>query len=392
MLFSIGLIFLGGLALGRIFQMLKLPSLLGMLIVGMILGSSGLSLLDDQLIGISSELREIALIIILMRAGLNMDLDALKKLGKPALYMCFVPACFEIIAVTFLASFLFHISLVEAALLGCVLAAVSPAVIVPRMLRCIEQKAGVNRNIPQLVMAGASVDDVFVIILFALCLSLNLEGNFEWMSLLQLPLSIIIGILIGLTIGSLLCLCFKSIHMRDSSKILIMLSISFLLVSAEDQLAHVLAFSSLLSIMAMGVMLMKKLPIVANRCSLKFSKLWVAAELWLFVLVGASVNIEIALDAGGMAVLLVVVALIVRSIGVYLSIAKLNLTQKERMFIVFSYLPKATVQAAIGGIALAHGLAVGELILAIAVISILLSAPLGAFLIDRTYQTWLTKC
>jgi len=391
MLTSLALIFLIGLLLGSIFEKLKLPSLLGMLITGMILSPYALNLLDDSILNISTDLRQLSLVIILTRAGLSLDIDDLKKVGRPAILMCFVPACFEILGIILIAPKLFDITILEAAIMGSVIAAVSPAVIVPRMLRLMEEGYGKEKSIPGLLLAGASVDDVFVIVLFTAFTSLATGDNVSAKDFIQIPISIIMGLLIGIIIGLLLSKFFKIIHMRDSAKVIIFLSISFFLIELEHSLSGILPMSGLLAIMSMGATLYKTYHVLAKRLSKKFNKLWVAAEIILFVLVGATVDLQYAKSAGVIAVIVVVGALLFRMVGVYVCLMKTKLTIKERFFCMIAYTPKATVQAAIGAIPLSMGLACGQKVLTIAVLSILITAPFGAISIDNSYKKLLEK-
>ncbi|MEG0396424.1 MAG: cation:proton antiporter [Oscillospiraceae bacterium] len=391
MLLSLALVFICGMALGGIFQKLKLPNLLGMLLTGVLLGPFGLNLLDESILNISADLRQIALIIILTRAGLNLDIKELRKVGRPAILMCFVPALFEITGMMLLAPRLLGISLLEAAIMGTVVAAVSPAVIVPRMLKLMENGYGAKKSIPQMIMAGASVDDVFVIVLFTAFTALAQGGSVSPAGFLAIPISIVLGLLGGAATGFIMSLLFTKMHLRDSVKVILILSISFLLVTLEKSLAGVVGFSGLLAVMALGVTLRQKKPEPSRRLSAKFSKLWVCAEVMLFVLVGATVNIRYALKAGGMAVLLIFGALLFRTAGVFTCLIKTKLNKHEHIFAAFAYIPKATVQAAIGGLPLAMGLACGDIVLTVAVLSILITAPLGVLLIDETYQKLLTK-
>lgn len=383
MLTSFALIFLCGMVLGGIFQKLRLPSLLGMLITGMILGPYSLNLLDDSILGISADLRQLALIIILTRAGLSLNLSDLKKVGRPAVLLCFVPACFEIAGMMLLAPRLLGISVLDAAIMGAVVGAVSPAVIVPRMLRMMEQKQGTEKGIPQMILAGASVDDVFVIVLFTSFTGLAQGGSLSPVRFLSIPVSILLGLAVGLICGWGMGKFFRTVHLRDSAKVLILLSISFLLVAAENALEGTVPFSGLLAVMGMGAALGKNRPEVAGRLSAKFSKLWVAAELVLFVLVGAAVDLSYAVKFGPVMILVILGALVFRGLGVLVCTAKTSLTRKERLFCTAAYLPKATVQAAIGGVPLAMGLSCGNIVLTAAVLAILITAPVGAFLIDR---------
>lgn len=392
MLTSLGLVLLLGMALGALAKRLKLPSLVGMLIAGMILGPYALDLLSDSLLNISADLRQLALIIILTRAGLSLDVEALKRVGRPAVLMCFVPACFEILGMTLLAPRLLGVSTLDAAIMGAVVGAVSPAVIVPRMIRLSEEGWGMDRGIPQLILAGASVDDVFVIVMFTAFTGLASGGTgLTAGAVLGIPASILTGVAAGLLLGWLLAQWFRRVHMRDSVKVVILLSLDFLLVAAEDALEGIFPFSGLLAVMGAGVGLQKWRTVVAQRLSLKFSKLWVAAEVALFVLVGAAVDLRYALSAGVMAILAVLGALCFRAVGVLLCVSGAHFSGKEKLFCVLGYLPKATVQAAIGGVPLAMGLGCGQIVLTVAVIAILVTAPLGALAIDRSYPKLLTR-
>lgn len=391
MLLSLALIFLLGMILGSLFKKLKLPALLGMLLTGILLGPHFFNLLDSSILNISADLRQIALIIILTRAGLNLDIQDLKKVGRPAFFMCFIPATLEIIGMIILASCLFKLSFLDSAILGTVIAAVSPAVIVPKMLKLMEEGYGKKNSIPQLIMAGASVDDIFVIVLFTVFTGLATTGALSFAEFIKIPTSIILGLIVGAILGKILALFFEKIHLRDSNKVIILLSIAFLLVTLEKSITGVIGFSGLLAIMAMGGTIKKYRKEVAIRLSNKFSKLWIASELILFVLVGASVNINYLSSTGILAIILILGVLIFRMFGVFISLLRTPLDRKERLFSMIAYCPKATVQAAIGSIPLAMGLPCGELILSIAVLSILITAPLASFAIDLTYKKLLTK-
>ena len=391
MLLSIAVILLTGLLLGGLFSKIKLPSLLGMIIVGIVLGPHALNLIDESILNISADLRQIALVIILTRAGLSLDISDLKRVGRPAILMCFVPACVEIIGTVLLAPLLLGISTLEAAVMGSVLAAVSPAVIVPRMIRLMEEGYGVDKSIPQLILAGASVDDVFVIVIFTAFTSLASTGELSPVSILQIPVSIVLGIVAGVIVGMVLVKFFRTFHMRDSVKLLIILSFSFLLIEMQNQLEGIVPFSGLLAIMSLGIVIKRKYDILAKRLSGKYNKLWVAAEIFLFVLVGATVDLKYAAVAGVSAVLLVAGALVFRMIGVALCLIKTDLSRKERLFCMVAYVPKATVQAAIGAIPLTMGLSCGQIVLTIAVLSILITAPFGAICIDNLYKKLLEK-
>lgn len=391
MLLSISLILILGMFMGWICQKIKLPSLLGMLITGIVLGPYVLNLLDDSILGISAELRKIALIIILTRAGLGLDLSGLKKIGRPAVLMCFVPASFELIGMILLAPKLMGLTVLEAAIMGAVLAAVSPAVVVPRMVKLMDEGYGVNEGIPQLILAGASVDDVYVIVLFSTFVGMMQGEGASILKFVNIPISVFLGIAIGLLIGVLLAYFFKKMHIRDTSKVLIILSISFLLVVMEDKLSTPITFSALIAIMFIGIGLQKKRETVAKRLSVKYGKLWVAAEVFLFVLVGATVNIGYLGKVGVKALIVIIGALVFRMFGVFVCLLGTSLKRKERLFTMLAYTPKATVQAAIGGIPLALGFTCGDLVLTVAVLAIVLTAPLGAFAIDLSYKKLLNR-
>lgn len=391
MLFSLTLIFLSGIILGSIFNRLKLPQLIGMLLTGIILGPFLLNLLDPKILSISADLRQIALIIILTKAGLNLDINDLKKVGRPAVLMCFLPATLEILGMIIFAPKFLGLGLLDSAILGTVIAAVSPAVIVPKMLKLMEEGYGADRSIPQMIMAGASVDDVFVIVLFTSFIGLASTGSFSMLNLIKIPTSIFFGISVGFLCAILLIYLFKKIHIRDSLKVIIILNISFLLVTFEHSLTGIIGFSGLLAIMSMGTGIQGKNTILSKRLSIKYSKLWITAEVMLFVLVGATVNIKYALGASIPAILLIITVLIFRMIGVFLCLVGTSLSYRERLFCMIAYCPKATVQAAIGSIPLSMGLPSGNIILTVAVLSILITAPLGAFAIDISYKKLLKK-
>lgn len=391
MLTSLALIFLCGLLMGSIFKLLKLPSLIGMLIMGIALGPYALNLLDNSILAISADLRRLALIIILTRAGLSLDIDDLKKIGRPAVLMSFLPACFEMAGTILIAPKLFDIPVLDAAILGAVVASASPAVIVPRMLNLMDSGYGTDKNIPQLILAGDSVDDVFNIVVFTSLMGLTGGAELSPVQFGKIPVSIFFGILIGIGAGLLFTFIFKRVHMRDSVKVILLLSIASLFVALEDSLENIFPYSGLLSIMTAGVVLLRIYPTVADRISTKYSKLWVGAEILLFVLVGASLNPAYAIKAGLKTALLLISVLIIRGLGILLCLIKTNLNWRERLFCVFTGIPKATVQAALGTIPLAMGLPTGETILAVAVFAILFTAPLGAFILDKSYRHLLTK-
>lgn len=397
MLTSLSFIFLVGLAMGAICQKLKLPRIIGMLATGIVLGPYVLDLLDPSILSISADLRKMALIIILLKAGLSLNLDDLKKVGRPAIMMSFVPASFEIIGYLLFAPSILGITRVEAAVMGSVLAAVSPAVVVPRMVQLMETKYGTEKAIPQMIMAGASCDDIFVIVLFTTFLSMAQGGSADIKAFANIPISIILGIILGAIVGYLLYLFFetayaKKHYVRNSMKVIIVLGFSFLLIAIEGWLEGKIAVSGLLAVVSMACVLkMKCTAFVSKRLSEKFGKLWLAAEVILFVLVGAAVDIRYTLDAGLAAAAMIFVALIFRSFGVLLCTVKTDLSAKERAFCVIAYLPKATVQAAIGSVPFAAGLPCGKIVLSVAVMAIIITAPLGAFGMDLTYKKFLTR-
>lgn len=382
MLVSLALVLAGGLAAGSLFRRLRLPALPGMILVGILLGPFGLKLLDEKFLAVSPELRQIALMIILLRAGLALDLNDLKAVGRPAVLMCFVPACFEIFGTVAAAPRLLGLSLTEAALLGSVTAAVSPAVVVPRMLDLMNQKRGTAHRIPQLITAGASVDDIFVIVLFGAFSSLLKGGSVSVMTAVEVPAAVLSGVIAGAVAGTVLVAFFKRFHMRDTVKVLILLAAAFAFAGIEPAVSSILPFSGLLSVMVIGMTVRKRYPLLADRITGKFSKLWVAAELWLFVLVGAAVQPALIRSAGAAVAAVIGTALLFRCVGVLLCTVGTRLTVKERLFCTAAYLPKATVQAAIGSAALDMGLACGSIVLTAAVTAILVTAPLGAILID----------
>ena len=392
MLTSLSLIFLVGLAMGAICGYLKLPRIIGMLITGIVLGPYVLDLLDPSILSISADLRKMALIIILLKAGLSLNLEDLKKVGRPAIMMSFVPASFEILGYILCAPAILGISRVDEAVMGAVLGAVSPAVVVPRMVKLIETKYGTGKAIPQMILAGASCDDIFVIVLFTTFLGMAQGDQADLKSFLNIPVSIVLGVVLGAIVGYLLYLFFetayaKKHYVRNSMKVIIVLGVSFLLVAIEDWLEGKIAVSGLLAVVSMACVLkMKSIAFVSKRLSEKFGKLWLAAEVILFVLVGAAVDIRYTLEAGAAAVLMILVALIFRACGVLLCMVKTNLNAKERLFCVIAYLPKATVQAAIGSVPLAAGLGCGKIILSVAVMAIIITAPLGAFGMDMSYK------
>lgn len=397
MLTSLAIIFLIGLAMASISQKLHLPRIIGMLVTGIVVGPFVLNFLDPSILGISAELRRMALIIILIKAGLSLDVSDLKKVGRPALLMSFLPAVMEIIAFIIFAPAFLDVTRLEAAIVGAVLGAVSPAVVVPRMVAMIEQKYGTNKSIPQLILAGASLDDVFVIVLFSTFISMAQGRSASIMDFVNIPVSIVSGILLGIIFGLVTAWFFETSFahkhcIRNSVKVIIILGLSFLLMAIEAWLEGIVSVSGLLAVMAMACTIkMKSVADVSKRLSEKFGKLWLAAELILFVLVGAAVDIRFTMKAGVGAICIIGIALIFRSIGVWLCLIGTNLNFKEKLYCVISYLPKATVQAAIGGVPLALGLPCGNIVLSVAVLSIIITAPLGAFGMDLSYKHLLEK-
>ena len=397
MLASLSLIFLVGLAMGAICQKLKMPRIIGMLVTGIVLGPYVLDFLDPSILSVSSELRKLALIIILLKAGLSLDLKDLKKAGRPASLMSFVPATCEIAGYILFAPLLLGINRIEAAVMGAVLGAVSPAVVIPRMVMLMEEKYGTKKAIPQMIMAGASCDDIFVIVLFTTFLSMAQGGSADIIDFVNIPVSIVLGIFLGAVTGYGLYLFFETSYahkhcVRNSTKVIIVLGFSMLLVSVEGWLEGKVSVSGLLAVVSMAcVIKIKSTAFVSKRLSEKFGKLWIAAEVVLFVLVGAAVDIRYTLSAGIAAVFMIFIALIFRTAGVLICTIKTKLNMKERIFCVIAYLPKATVQAAIGSVPLAAGLACGKIILSVAVLAIIITAPLGALGIDNTYKKLLEK-
>lgn len=391
MYFSLAIILLLGLLLGELFKKLRLPSLLGMLLTGILIGPYALDLIDPTVLELSPQLRKIALIIILARAGMSLNISDLKKVGRPAVLMCFVPACFEIIGMVLLAPKLLGVSVADAAIMGAVVGAVSPAVIVPKMLKITEEGYGKDKSIPQLILAGASVDDVFVIVMFYAFLSLSQTGEVSAMSFVSIPASILLGAAAGLLFGFACGQVFKMFHIRDTVKIIVLLSISLLFVAFEDTFQNKVPFSALIGVMCIGIAVQKVKPELSPRLSQRYNKLWVAAEIILFVLVGASVDLSYAMRFGLRAILLIFAVLLFRVTGVFVCLIKTKLSRMEKLFCMLAYLPKATVQAAIGGIPLSMGLSCGDAVLSVAVLAIIITAPLGAFLIDLTYKKLLNK-
>lgn len=399
MLTSLAIIFITGLLFSRLFQKMKLPGLIGMIFAGILIGSnvfhliddSAFKLMDDSLLDIAPALRQFALVIILTRAGLSLDIKSLKKVGRPAILMCFVPACFEICGTILLAPRLLSVSYTEAAIIGAVIAAVSPAVIVPRMIRLIEEGYGKEKSIPQLILAGASVDDVFVIVMFSAFLALETNTGVSVAQFAAIPVSIVLGITAGFLAALVLGIIFDKCSFTLVQKLLVVLSVSFLMIEFENRLKGIVPVSGLLAIMSIGLTLYQKKPELAKELSGKYSELWTAGEILLFVLVGVAVDLKYVKVAGIMAVLLVAGALIFRMAGVFFCVLGTDLNRKERLFCMFAYTPKATVQAAIGTTPLAMGLACGKTVLTVAILAILITAPFGAICVDASYRKLLKK-
>ena len=397
MLTSLALIFLVGLAMAAICQRLRLPRIIGMLVTGIVLGPYVLDALDPSILSISSELRQMALIIILLKAGLSLDLSDLKQVGRPAVMMSCVPASFEILAFFLFAPHFFGITRIEAAVMGAVLGAVSPAVVIPRMVQLMDTKYGTGKSIPQLIMAGASCDDIFVIVLFSTFVSMAQGGSAHVMDFVNIPVSIVLGVALGAGTGWLLSLFFETAYahkhyVRNSMKVILVLGVSFLLMAVESWTEGIVSISGLLAVVSMACVLkLKSIAFVSKRLAEKFGKLWLAAEVILFVLVGAAVDIRYTLDAGLAAVAMILIALVFRAAGVWLCLLGTRLSGKERLFCVIAYLPKATVQAAIGSVPMAMGLPCGQIVLSVAVLAILITAPLGALGMDLTYKRLLTR-
>lgn len=386
MLFSLAVILLCGITLGGLCKRLRLPPLVGMLVIGIIIGPYSLNLIDGSILNISSQLRQIALVIILTRAGLALNLKDLAKVKRSAILLCFVPACFEIVGVMVACKLLFNLPLLDGAIAGAVLAAVSPAVVVPKMLQLMEEGYGTNNGIPQIIMAGASLDDIFVIVLFSSLLTLSNGEGISLYTAIVIPTAIIFGLAVGIVCGIILVFIFRKLQLRDSVKAVILLCVAFLLVSLEGALSGIVGFSGLLAVTCMGGTVNRVDGRISARLSGKLAKLWIVAEVLLFVLVGATVDISYAITAGVMLIILLFIGLICRAVGVMLSFARSDLSRKERLFCVFAYLPKATVQAAIGSIPLSMGLNCGRMVLTVAVLAIIISAPLGSLLIERSYK------
>jgi len=391
MLLSLALILLISLSLNVIFEKIRIPGLIAFMITGILLGTHVFNLIPEQIIAISPDLREIALIVILIRAGLSLDLKDLGKVGRPAILLSFVPATIEILFIGFISPLIFDISLIEGLMLGSIIAAVSPAVVVPRMIDLINKKLGTKKQIPQMILAGSSIDDIYAIVMFTIFLQAYQTSNLSFASLAILPLGLVASVILGFVIGYILVIVFKKIHVRDTIKVLILFGVSFLLVVLENYLKPFFSISGLLAVITIGVSILKFYPVLAERMTHKFSKIWVAAEIMLFVLIGAAVDITVFRTVGWLPLFLVISSLIIRMLAVYLSLTKTKLIFKEKLFTCIAYTPKATVQAAIGAIPLTLGVTSGNLILTISVLAIFITAPLGAIGMDRTQNILLSS-
>lgn len=389
---SLALIILFGMLADHLFRKLRIPGLIGMLIVGIVMGPYVLDVLDPALLEVSADFRMLALIVILLRAGLETRKDTLNRVGKTALIMSTVPAIFEGFVIALIAPSLLGLTYLEGAILGAIIAAVSPAVVVPFMIKFIDQKLGTNKGIPTMILAASSVDDVFVIVVFSMLLGIYTgAGGSIFLKALELPVSILLGIGIGTATGFALYRLFKRYKPRATKTSMIVVGTAVLLTWIEEGLRPYLPLSALLGVMTVGFILLEKSEPMAHQISKKLSKVWVLAEILLFALVGAQVNIHVAWDAGLAGAALIGIGLLARSAGTYLSVMGADFNLKERLFCVVSYIPKATVQAAIGAIPLSAGVAGGETILAVAVLSILLTAPLGALGIDILGKRFLSS-
>ena len=383
MILSLGLILILGFIIGWLLSKIKIPGLVGMIIVGLLIGPYCLGLIDEKILSISTELRQVALVIILTRSGLNLDIDSLRKIGRPAILMSFIPATLEIIGTTLISQLLLEITIFESILLGTVLAAVSPAVVSPRMIKLIEERFGENHQVPKLILAGSSVDDIYVIVLFYTFLGLVGNNTFDFVSITMIPVTIILGVLLGIIVGLILSYILKKTNFKTAINILIIISSSFLMIGLENMLKDYISISSLLGIMVTGIVLLFRNKEKAKQLSDGYNNLWIFFEIILFVLVGATVDFSYAINKGLIAILILMIGLLFRTLGVLLCLIKTKLTFKERLFTILAYIPKATVQASIGGIALSLGLSCGSIILTVSVISILITAPIGAILIDN---------
>lgn len=391
MLVDIGIIFILGILLAKFAEKIGLAPIIGMLIAGILISPNQLGLVSDNIVNISSDLRQIALVTILSRAGLSLNFDKLKKVGRPAILLSFVPASIEMLGIIIFGKMIFKIDTIDAGILAAVLAAVSPAIVVPRMIRLMNEGYGKDKHIPEMILAGASVDDVFVIVFFSSFLALKTGGDLSFMNFLNIPISIITGIILGLFIGKILGKILVSFEIDPIYKAMIFISLGFLTLRFQEIVGDYIAISALISIMTAGMAINMEDERLTSDLLGSFGRLWKVFEVFLFVLVGISVDMAYVKEAGFLAVLLILIGLIFRMVGVNISLIGTNLNKDERLFTSFAYLPKATVQAAIGPVALSMGLASGNLILSVSVIAILVTAPLGAILTDKTYDKLLKK-
>jgi solute carrier family 9B (sodium/hydrogen exchanger), member 1/2 len=391
MLLSLSIIILSSLFMSAIFTKLKIPRIIGILCTGIIIGPYVLDLIAPEILFISTDLRQVALIVILVRAGLSLDLKDLKKVGKPAILLSFIPATFEMVGITLLAPLFFDITYLEATIMGSIVAAVSPAVVVPRMIELMKHQKGQKHQVPQLILAGASLDDIYVIVLFMSFIQAEQSGSFQWTNILMIPVSILSGAMLGFVTGRFMAYAFKKYHTRDTIKVLMMFSFAFLFVTLEQVIKDIFPISGMIAVITFGIAILKHHEILAKRLIGKFEKIWVIAEIMLFVLVGAALNPSLALETGFQSIILICLALLIRTIGVWMAVWPSQLTKSEKIFVSISYLPKATVQAAIGAIPLSLGISGGGVILSVAVVSILMTAPLGAILMDHLANKLLSE-
>lgn len=391
MLTDFAIIFIFGIFMALIFEKIGLAPIIGMLIAGIIISPNQMNLVSENIFNLSNDLRQIALVVILSRAGLTLNFEKLKKVGRPAILLSFLPATIEMLAIIFLAQRFFNLNVIDAGIMAAVLAAVSPAIVVPCMIKLIDEGYGADKNIPEMILAGASVDDVFVIVFFSSFLALKSGSQLSAMSFINIPISIITGVIFGIIIGKVFAFIFKKIDINEIYKAMIFISIGFFSLELQKIIETKIGFAALISIMAAGMAINKENPKLANELLFSYNRLWKVFELLLFVLVGISVDLAYVKEAGFLAVVLIIIGLIFRTLGVNISLIKTNLNKKERLFTSFAYMPKATVQAAIGPVALQMGLDSGNLILSVSVIAILVTAPLGAILTDKTYKKLLKK-
>lgn len=391
MLTDLAIIFIFGIFMALIFEKIGLAPIIGMLIAGIIISPNQMNLVSENIFNLSNDLRQIALVVILSRAGLTLNFEKLKKVGRPAILLSFLPASIEMLAIIFLSQKFFSLDVIDAGIMAAVLAAVSPAIVVPRMIKLIDEGYGADKNIPEMILAGSSVDDVFVIVFFSSFLALKTGGQLSAMSFINIPISIITGVIFGIIIGKVFAFIFEKIDINEIYKAMIFISIAFFSLELQKIIETKIGFAALISIMAAGIAINQENPKLANELLFSYNRLWKVFELLLFVLVGISVDLAYVKEAGFLAVILIIIGLIFRMLGVNISLIKTNLNKKERLFTSLAYIPKATVQAAIGPVALQMGLASGNLILSVSVIAILITAPLGAILTDKSYKKLLTR-